>query len=122
MTFETFIPARSKLVLELTGEVPDDFETTEKKFLEIQPECRYTVAKDLTDVKGVFDVILIHSPLIGTLSNDKLVALIKRTSVNLKRDGTMIFTLDNIGHGENLMAILEGKPPKIQSHADPRRT
>lgn len=114
MTFETFIPARSKLVLELTGEVPDDFETTEKKFLEIQPECRYTVAKDLTDVKGVFDVILIHSPLIGTLSNDKLVALIKRTAVHLKRDGTMIFTLDNIGNGENLTALLEGKPPKFK--------
>lgn len=114
MTFETFIPARSKLVLELTGEVPKDFETTEKKFLEIQPECRYTVAKDLTDVKGVFDVILIHSPFIGTLSNEKLVAQIKRISVHLKRDGTMIFTLDNIGHGENLTALLEGKPPKFK--------
>ena len=114
MTFETFIPARSKLVLELTGEVSKEFETTEKKFLEIQPECRYTVAKDMTDVKGVFDVILIQSSLIGTLSNDKLVALIKRVAVHLKRDGTMIFTLDNIGHGENLTALLEGKPPKFK--------
>ena len=114
MTFETFIPARSKLVLELTGEVPDDFETTEKKFLEIQPECRYTVANDITDVKGLFDVILIHSPLIGTLSNDKLVELIKKIAVHLKRDGTIIFTLDNIGSGDNLTALLEGKPPKFK--------
>lgn len=114
MTFETFIPARSKIVLELTGEVSDDFETTEKKFLEIQPECRYTVAKDLTDIKGFFDVILIHSPLIGTLGNEKLVTLIKRIAVHLKRDGTMILTLDNIGHGENLAALLEGKPPKFK--------
>lgn len=114
MTFETFIPARAKLVLELTGDVSDDFETTEKKFLEIQPECRYTVAKDLTDVKGVFDVILVHSPFIGTLSNDKLVTMIKRIAVHLKRDGTMIFTLDNIGSGENLTALLEGKPPKVK--------
>ena len=114
MTFETFIPARSKLVLELTGEVDKDFETTEKKFLEIQPECRYIVAKDLTDIKGVFDVILIHSSLIGTLSNDNLVELIKRIAVHLKRNGTMIFTLDNIGNGENLTALLEGKPPKFK--------
>ncbi len=114
MTFETFIPARSKLVLELTGDVPKGFETTEKKFLEIQPECRYTVASDLTDVKGLFDVILIHSPLIGTLSNNKLVALIKIIAVHLKRDGTMIFTLDNIGSGDNLTALLEGRPPKVK--------
>ena len=39
MTFETFIPARAKTVLELTGEVSDDFETTEKNFMEVQPEC-----------------------------------------------------------------------------------
>lgn len=114
MTFETFIPARSKAVLELTGDVPDDFETTEKKFLEIQPECKYTVAKDMTDIKGIFDAILVQSPLIGTLTNEKLVALIKRIAARLKLNGTLIFTLDNIGHADNVTALLEGKPLKFK--------
>ena len=114
MTYETFIPARAKAVLELTGEVPDDFETTEKKFLEIQPECKYTIAKDMTDVKGIFDAILVQSPLIGTLTNEKIIALIKRISARLKLNGTMIFTLDNIGNADNIAAILEGNPPKFK--------
>lgn len=114
MTYETFIPARSKSVLELTGDAPADFETTETKFLEIQPECKYTVAKSLTDVKGVFDVILVQSPLIGTLDNEKLVMTIKKIAVHLKLGGTMIFTLDNIGHADNITAILEDKPLKFK--------
>ena len=114
MTYETFIPARAKAVLELTGEVPDDFETTEKKFLEIQPQCKYTIAKDMTDVKGIFDAILVQSPLIGTLTNEKIIALIKRISARLKLNGTMIFTLDNIGNADNIAAILEGDPPKFK--------
>ena len=114
MTFETFIPARAKTVLELTGEVSDDFETTEKNFMEVQPECNYMVAENLTDLKGLFDAILVHSPLIGKLSNEKLVALIKKIAARLKPNGTLIFTLDNIGHADNLSAILEGKPPKFK--------
>ncbi|MBQ9498463.1 MAG: hypothetical protein IJR52_12935, partial [Selenomonadaceae bacterium] len=114
MTYETFIPARAKAVLELTGEVPDDFETTEKKFLEIQPECKYTVAADATDIRGIFDAILIQSPLIGRLDNEKLVDLIKKIAARLKLNGTLIFTLDNIGHAENLTALLDGKPPKFK--------
>ena len=114
MTYETFIPARAKAVLELTGEVPDDFETTEKKFLEIQPDCKYTVVKDATYLKGLFDAILVQSPLIGTLSNEKLVALIKKISARLKINGTIIFTLENIGHAENITALLEDKPLKFK--------
>ena len=114
MTFETFIPARAKNVLELIGDAPTDFETSEEKFLEIQPECKYTVAENLDGVKGIFDTILIQSALIGTLSNKKLVALIKKIAMHLKNNGTMIFTLDNIGNADNLNAILEGKPPKFK--------
>ena len=114
MTFETFIPARAKTVLELIGDAPPDFETSKEKFLEIQPECSYTVAEDVNKVSGTFDVILVQSPLIGTLSNKKLVALIKKISKLLVDTGTIIFTLDNIGHGENLQALLEGKPPKFR--------
>ena len=114
MTYETFIPARSKAVLEITGEVLEDFETTEKKFLEIQPECKYTVIKDPTEIKGLFDAILIQSPLIGKLDNEKLVELIKKVSARLKLNGTLIFTLDNIGNAENITAILDGKPPKFK--------
>lgn len=114
MTYETFIPARAKAVLELTGEVPEDFETTEKKFLEVQPECKYTVAADATDIRGLFDAILIQSPLIGKLDNDKLVDLIKKIAARLKLNGTLILTLDNIGHAENISAILNDKPPKFK--------
>ena len=114
MTFETFIPARAKTVLELIGDAPPDFETSKEKFLEIQPECSYTVAEDVNKISGTFDVILVQSPLIGTLSNKKLVALIKKISKLLVDTGTIIFTLDNIGHGENLQALLEGKPPKFR--------
>ena len=114
MTFETFIPARSKTVLELIGDAPPDFETSDDKFLEIQPDCKYTVAEDLAKVEGTFDTILVQSPLIGTLSYKKLVALIRKISKHLKDDGTLIFTLDNIGHAENIAAILEDKPPKFR--------
>ena len=114
MTFETFIPARAKTVLELIGDAPPDFETSKEKFLEIQPECSYTVAEDISKLTGTFEVILVQSPLIGTLNNKKLVALIKKISAHLTNTGTIIFTLDNIGHGENLQALLEGKPPKFK--------
>lgn len=114
MTFETFIPARAKTVLELTGDAPADFETTEEKFLEIQPDCSYTVAEDLTRLVGTFDAILVQSGLVGTLSNKKLVALIKKITKHLNDGGTIIFTLDNVGHADNLAAILDGKPPKFR--------
>ncbi|MBE8955578.1 MAG: glycosyltransferase [Quinella sp. 2Q5] len=114
MTFETFIPARAKNVLELIGDAPVDFETSEEKFLEIQPECSYAVAEDIGKVTGMFDVILVQSPVIGTLGGKKLVAAIKQIARHLKDEGTLIFTLDNIGHAENLQALMEGKPPKFR--------
>ena len=114
MTFETFIPARSKSVLELIGEAPEDFETSRKNFQEIQPDCKYIVAEDWTKVKGQFDAILVQSALIGTLSSKKLVATIKKIAEHLNDTGTLIFTLDNIGHAENIGAILEGKPPRFR--------
>ena len=112
MTFETFIPARSKSVLELIGEAPEDFETSRKNFQEIQPDCKYIVAEDWTKVKGQFDAILVQSALIATLSSKKLVTTIKQIAEHLNDTGTLIFTLDNIGHAENIGAILEGKPPR----------
>lgn len=114
MTFETFIPARSKSVLELIGDAPEDFESSRKNFQEIQPACKYIVAEDCSKIKGLFDAILIQSSLIGTLSLKKLVATIKKIAEHLNDNGTIIFTLDNIGHAENLEAILEGKPPKFR--------
>ncbi len=114
MTFETFIPARAKFVLELIGDAPPDFETTEEKFLEIQPECSYTVAEDLNKVTGTFDAILIQSPFVGTLSQKKLVPLLKKVAKHIKDNGTLIFTLDNIGHADNIAALMEGKPPKFR--------
>lgn len=114
MTFETFIPARAKFVLELIGDAPPDFETTEEKFLEIQPECSYTVAEDLSKITGTFDAILIQSPFVGTLSQKKLVPLLKKVAKHIKDNGTLIFTLDNIGHADNIAALIEGKPPKFR--------
>lgn len=114
MTFETFIPARAHAVLELTGDAPEDFENSQEKFLEIQPDCNYTVAIDLAKVTGTFDAILVQSPLIGTLTYKKLVSLIRKIAKFLSDTGTLIFTLDNMGHAENLDAILEGKPPKFR--------
>ena len=114
MTFETFIPARAHSVLELTGDAPEDFENSQEKFLEIQPDCNYTVAIDLAKVTGTFDAILVQSPLIGTLTYKKLVSLIRKIAKFLSDTGTLIFTLDNMGHAENLDAILEGKPPKFR--------
>lgn len=114
MTFETFIPARSKAVLELTGDAPKDFETSREKFMEIQPDCKYTVAAQVDGVKGSFDAILIQSPLIGTLNQKNLVALMKKIAERLTPRGTLIFTLDNIGNADNLTALLEGKPPKFK--------
>lgn len=114
MTFETFIPARAKNVLEVIGDAPPDFETSEEKFLEIQPECSYAVTEELTGVIGAFDTIILQSPFIGTLSSRKLVATLRKATKLLKDNGTLILTLDNIGHAENLAAILNGKPPKFR--------
>lgn len=114
MTFENFIPPRAKSVLELTGEVPADFETTEEKFLEIQPACKYTVEKFLPKTKKKFDAILFQSALIGNMENFELVNLIKTAANFLTPQGRLIFTLENVGFAENLMAILEGKPLKCK--------
>ena len=114
MTFETFIPPRSKTVLEVTGEVAADFETTKDKFLEIQPACDYSVAKNLSKVKGKFDSILIQSALIGNMAKDELIKLIKDAAAKLKERGTLIFTLENVGFIENVKAILEGQPLKFK--------
>jgi len=115
MTFENFIPPRAKSVLELTGEVANDFETSEKNFLEIQPECNYTVSKNLLSFDTKFDAILIQSAAIGNLENSELVNLIETAAAFLNKRGILIFTLDNIGYAENVMAILEGKPLKFKS-------
>lgn len=114
MTFESFIPPRSKNVLEVTGKVAEDFQTSEENFLLVQPECKYTVAKNL-EVAGKFDAIILHSELIGNLNNDELADLIKNSSAKLKSRGTLIFTLYNYGHIDNIMAILEGKPLKFKT-------
>lgn len=115
MTFENFIPPRAKSVLELTGEISADFETSEKKFLEIQPQCNYTVSKNLLPFDTKFDTILIQSSVIGTLENTELVNLIETAAAFLNKRSTLIFALDNIGYAENVMAILEGKPLKFKT-------
>ena len=112
MTFEGFIPPRSKNVLEVTGDAPENFETSRDKFLEIQPACDYAVEKNLTD--GKFDTIMIHSAVIGNLDAQSLDALIKSAASQLNPRGTLVFTLDNIGFIDNLTAILEGKPLKFK--------
>ena len=114
MTFESMIPPRSKSVLEVTGEVSEDFQTTEESYLLIQPDCKYTVAKNLNDADGNFDAILLQSSLIGNLPKTELVALIKDAAKKLNPKGTLIFALDNIAFAENIMAILQGQPPKFK--------
>lgn len=114
MTFENFIPPRSKSVLEITGEVSADFETTKEKFLEIQPKCNYTVAKNFSTLNKNFDVILIQSAVIGNLKNSELVKLIKTSAKFLNPKGRLIFTLDNLGYADNIMALITGQPPKFK--------
>lgn len=115
MTIEGFIPPRSKTVLEITGNVPADFETTKDKFLEIQPECKYVIADDIPKGDGKFDAIILQSELIGALNHDPLVALIKKVAKRLTRRGTLLFTLDNVAYAENIMAILESGVPKFKT-------
>ena len=110
MTFENFIPPRSKSVLEVTGEVPADFETSKKNFLEIQPACKYSVEKILPKSKNKFDTIILQSAVIGNLENSELVKLIKAAAKLLNSRGRLIFILDNVSYIDNVMAILEGKP------------
>ena len=114
MTFEDFIPPRAKSVLEVTGEVATDFETTKENFIQIQPACKYTVSKNFSDTDEKFDAILIQSAAIGNLENEKLVEVIKSAAKFLNPRGRLIFTLDNIGYVENIMAILEGQPLKLK--------
>ena len=114
MTFEDFIPPRAKSVLEITGEVPADFESTKEEFMEIQPTCKYTVSKDFFKLDEKFDAILFQSAAIGNLENEKLLELIKNSAKLLNPNGRLIFTLDNIGYAENIQAILEGQPLKFK--------
>lgn len=114
MTFENFIPPRSKNVLEITGEVSADFETTKEKFLEIQPICNYTMSKNLPTTNKKFEVVLIQSAVIGTLPNTELVKFIKNAVKLLNSRGRLVFILDNMGYVENIMAILKGNPPKFK--------
>ncbi|MBQ6975680.1 MAG: glycosyltransferase [Selenomonadaceae bacterium] len=114
MTFESMIPPRSKTVLEVTGEVAEDFQTTEENYLLIQPECKYTVTKNLNDAEGNFDAILLQSELIGNIPKTELVALIKDAAKKLNPKGTLVFALDNIAFADNILAILQSQPPKFK--------
>ena len=115
MTFETFIPPRANNVLEITGEVGENFQTTQENFLAIQPDCKYIVEKNFVDGDEKFDAIILQNNLIENLSHDELVALIKKFSAKLQKRGTLIFTLNNIAYAENVMSILEEKPPKFKT-------
>lgn len=115
MTLESFIPPRSKIVMEVTGDVPADFETTKEKFLEVQPECTYMIAKDISKFGKKLDAIVLQNELIGNMEHDELVELIKKSAGRLAPRGTLIFALDNIAFVENVMAILEGLPPKMKT-------
>ena len=114
MTYETMIPPRSKTVLEVTGEVAEGFQDSKSAYLLIQPECNYTVTKNLDDVEGTFDAILLQSAVIGNLPKDKLVETIKAAAAKLNKRGTLLFTLDNIAFAENVLAILQDQPPKFK--------
>lgn len=114
MTFETMIPPRSKTVLEVTGEVAEDFQDSKAPYLLIQPDCDYIVAKNFDDVDGKFDAILLQSAVIGNLHKDELVKLFKLAAAKLNLRGTLIFTLDNIAFAENVMAILQDQEPKFK--------
>ena len=110
MTLETFIQPRAKNVLEVTGEISADFESTKEKFLEIQPACDYIVEKNFPDTNDKFDTVILQSAAIGNLENAELIQLIKTAAKFLKPRGKLLFTLDNIGYADNVMAILQGKP------------
>ena len=114
MTYETMIPPRSKAVLEVTGEVAEGFQDSKSAYLLIQPECNYTVTKNLDDVEGKFDAILLQSAVIGNLPKDKLIETIKAAAAKLNKRGTLLFTLDNIAFAENVLAILQDQPPKFK--------
>ena len=115
MTFETFIPPRSRSVLEITGKVPADFQTSEENFLSVQPNCRYSVSENFFATKEKFDSILLQNNLIENIEPKKLVKLIRTIADNLNPRGTLIFTLNNVAFVENLMAILEEKPLKFKT-------
>ncbi len=113
MTFESFIPPRAKSVLELTGEVGKNFEPSDERFLAIQPECKYTVEKYLSDAKGTFDAVVVQSNLIGNMEVKELTDLIKKIAGKLNKGGKIIFGLDNVAFIGNIVSILEGGKPGI---------
>ena len=114
MTFENFIPPRSKSVLEVVGEVAQNFENSKENFLAIQPDCDYKISETLPEDENKFDTIILQSELIGNLENSELVALIKKSAEKLNPRGTLIFTLDNVAFAENILAILKGEPLKVK--------
>lgn len=114
MTFENFIPPRSKNVLEVIGEIAEDFQDSKENFLAIQPECDYKISKTLPETENKFDAIILQNNLIGNLENSELVELIKKSAEKLNPRGALIFTLDNVAFAENVMAILKGEPLKFK--------
>ena len=120
MTFENFIPPKAKNVLEVTGKVSEDFQTSEEKFLQIQPECKYSVAEKISDIdksesNKKFDAIILQNNLIENFSQTELVDLIKKSAKKLNKRGTLIFTLNNISYAENISSLLEGQPLKFKT-------
>ena len=114
MTFENFIPPRSKSVLEIVGQVAEDFEDSKENFLAIQPDCDYKISENLPETENKFDAIILQNELIGNLEKIELVELIKKSAEKLNPRGTLIFTLDNVAFAENVMAILKGEPLKFK--------
>lgn len=114
MTFESFIPPRSKSVVEVIGKQSEDFQSSQENFLAIQPACKYSVVKNFSEVVGKFDAIILQSALIGNLKHVELVELIKKSATFLNKRGTLIFALDNIAFAENVMAILKGESAKFK--------
>ncbi len=116
-TPETFIPPKSKNVLELIDiDSESTFELdTKERFLHINPDADFTVGNDFNIDGNNYDAILLQSSAFGTLTPKALVRTIKKIAPHLAPDGMIIFILDNIGRADNVEAILEGKAPTARA-------
>ena len=111
------IPPSAKSVLEFVGEGINTANGSKLRdhFLLINPECSYTVSNSFDIKCDEVDVIVFSSSSFAALPLKKVTSFINDAIKYLKDDGLAIFLLENLSYADNIMALLDGKPPTVRA-------